>query len=776
MAFNYLSDEEFESDAEEHSHSATQQSKKRHVIHNYFVYSTTTKKSQCKKENCKTFINGKNTTNLKNHLKKPCHKTQYANYVKEVSDQRDVSSAKKSKVRESDQSTSTNQPTLLEINSKKALYAVNSKKQLRLRRRFSFFAGSTSFSSVLAENLDFKQYIRELDPRHVIPNRKCLRKDILAMAQKGKALIRNRIINALSKPLSTADIWTKKGLTSSYLGITVHYVSADETLEEAVIELISFPPPHTGDAIGELVKRTFQEWNLKVPIIVTDNGSNMVKAFKLDRCNHMEEIIESIVNEGNKESEDVRLYSDVDQNEDSYVEPDSDDDLNIDPDSDELSVAHQINIENEEVEYQEFEYQLTDSLRTIINPTSSSSPADDKQELSRKPCISHMLQLVMAIFDKVKSSSSSNSTATVPAFVRVISSAKKLVSKFNTSSKATPMLIAKCNKKLIADCSTRWSSNYLVFERLIQVRKYVNEVCEELGWDGLNNSDWAMLKSIVDLLAPFALYTQLVSGSKYITFSAAIPTIEELKLHLEACAEIVGLNLVSNAMLVDLKRRFDFITIPSSSHFDPTYLLSTILDPNYNLFVINDSVMRNTAIKNVLKIAKQMGVPFSSKPVSENEETDLAMAEERRTQEDGLPKNLFQTSFRRLYQKTVNANADMEGFNHDHAQERCTIQMELLDFINFSSNSDIASTSGSDHIHIDSILFWTKAEQKLRFPFLQRLALSLLAIPASSGASEREFSVAGWQTVGRKNRTTGEHLAAKVFLSCNKDLLRPLLF
>lgn len=186
------------------------------------------------------------------------------------------------------------------------------------------------------------------------------------------------------------------------------------------------------------------------------------------------------------------------------------------------------------------------------------------------------------------------------------------------------------------------------------MRKYVNEVCEELGWDGLSNSDWAMLKSIVDLLAPFALYTQLVSGSKYITFSAAIPTIEELKLHLEACAEVVGLNLVSNAMLVDLKRRFDFITVPSSSHFDPTYLLSTILDPNYNLFVINNSAMRNTAIKNVLKVAKQMGVSFSSKPVTENEETDLAM-KERRTPEDGLPKNLFQTSFRRLYQKTVSA-------------------------------------------------------------------------------------------------------------------------
>lgn len=61
------------------------------------------------------------------------------------------------------------------------------------------------------------------------------------------------------------------------------------------------------------MKETFQEWKLKVPIIVTDNGSNMVKAFKLVRSNHMEEIIESVVNES-KESEDDSLYSDDDQN------------------------------------------------------------------------------------------------------------------------------------------------------------------------------------------------------------------------------------------------------------------------------------------------------------------------------------------------------------------------------------------------------------------------------------------------------------------------------
>jgi hypothetical protein len=198
------------------------------------------------------------------------------------------------------------------------------------------------------------------------------------------------------------------------------------------------------------------------------------------------------------------------------------------------------------------------------------------------------------------------------------------------------------------------------FDRLIQVRKYVNEVCEELGWDGLSNSDWAMLKSIVDLLAPFALYTQLVSGSKYVTFSAAIPTIEELKLHLEASAEVVGLKLVSEAMLADLKRRFDYLNVPSSSNFDPTYLVGTILDPNYNFLVIKDSAFRNVAITNVVKLAKQMGIPYSSKPVSENEMADTA-TEGRRITEDDVPKNLFQNSFRRLYQKTISANAQNAG-------------------------------------------------------------------------------------------------------------------
>lgn len=183
----------------------------------------------------------------------------------------------------------------------------------------------------------------------------------------------------------------------------------------------------------------------------------------------------------------------------------------------------------------------------------------EEQYLKRLSCFSHRLQLVMAIFDKFRISPTRlgrlpqiESTQRLPVFATVISKARKLVSKFNTSSVATPRLISLSGRKLLTDVSTRWSSNYFVMDCLYQLRKPVSQVCQELGWDELSNSKWIMLKSIIDLLQPFAAYTQLVSGDKYVTISSAIPCIEELKLHLQKSAESPGLHGVACAMLADL--------------------------------------------------------------------------------------------------------------------------------------------------------------------------------------------------------------------------------
>jgi hAT family C-terminal dimerisation region len=68
------------------------------------------------------------------------------------------------------------------------------------------------------------------------------------------------------------------------------------------------------------------------------------------------------------------------------------------------------------------------------------------------------------------------------------------------------------------------------------------------------------------------------------------------------------------------------------------------------------------------------------------------------------------------------------------------------------------------------IQFWE--EHKSRFPMLAQVAFSILAIPASSGASERMFSKAGWLSGDRKNRLNGENFRSQVFLSGNLSTLK----
>lgn len=96
-------------------------------------------------------------------------------------------------------------------------------------------------------------------------------------------------------------------------------------IEKVVLDLVYFPPPHTGCEIGLLVWKNFQEWEIQVPIIVTDNGSNMVKAFKHFRSNHVQAVIDSVVannTEQNVVTEAVGLHQENLFSDSSDVEAD----------------------------------------------------------------------------------------------------------------------------------------------------------------------------------------------------------------------------------------------------------------------------------------------------------------------------------------------------------------------------------------------------------------------------------------------------------------------
>ncbi|CAG8797552.1 16377_t:CDS:1, partial [Cetraspora pellucida] len=79
----------------------------------------------------------------------------------------------------------------------------------------------------------------------------------------------------------TCDLWTGQN-RMRYLGVTCTFIDNDFQLNEIVLTLKYLPYLHTGKAIAEALNFIIDDWKLtdKVFTIMTDNGSNMVKATK----------------------------------------------------------------------------------------------------------------------------------------------------------------------------------------------------------------------------------------------------------------------------------------------------------------------------------------------------------------------------------------------------------------------------------------------------------------------------------------------------------------
>lgn len=80
------------------------------------------------------------------------------------------------------------------------------------------------------------------------------------------------------------DLWTKKGLTASFLAISSCYFCVEQNKPEHILlALEQVAHPHTAQSIKACVDKCMQEWDIpkeKILTVITDNGSNMVAAFK----------------------------------------------------------------------------------------------------------------------------------------------------------------------------------------------------------------------------------------------------------------------------------------------------------------------------------------------------------------------------------------------------------------------------------------------------------------------------------------------------------------
>ena len=297
---------------------------------------------------------------------------------------------------------------------------------------------------------------------------------------------------------------------------------------------------HSGDNIRALMEEILRERDIpttKIGIIMTDSGSNMIKAFR--------QPIDS-----GEESED-----DNEDEEEKFED--------YEKDFDDKEIKHEITF---------------------------------KVFAKRISCFAHTVQLIVQRFIEDVT------------YKEILQRTYSLVKKVNMSCKATEMLIAQCGKKLVSNCPTRWSSTYLLLERLLQVKGPLTTVLNELEWDNLATSEWKAIETICQLLKPFAQYMTFASGEEYTTISGVLPIIMELNLHLEEKKRNIKLSSLASKLQSDLKQRFKRFTDPADLDYEPLFLVSTMLDPCYKVLL----TQAESAKAHILKLLNQNGDESSS--------------------------------------------------------------------------------------------------------------------------------------------------------------------
>ena len=125
-------------------------------------------------------------------------------------------------------------------------YNVDNSHQIVLDKTVAVFIAASNCPYSIIRNEDFRTMLLTFDPHYRFPGRSRLMSfvnDAIAVMKVG---IQQDMASA-RKINFCADIWSKKGLSSSYLGLTAHFFCpAKQSIKHVTLAVRVFPYPHTG--------------------------------------------------------------------------------------------------------------------------------------------------------------------------------------------------------------------------------------------------------------------------------------------------------------------------------------------------------------------------------------------------------------------------------------------------------------------------------------------------------------------------------------------------
>jgi hypothetical protein len=236
------------------------------------------------------------------------------------------------------------------------------------------------------------------------------------------------------------------------------------------------PHPHTGAAIAEVLENCMKEWGIsptKVLLVVTDNGSNMVKAIRILQEKETEKY-KQILRQGDETVDAEDMNSDTSNDSDADID-ESENEYDI-----EIGHGRDTNVDREQLAGEGVDVN-DESINDDEDQVHESFDLPDYVPYRRMPCMAHTLQLIVHLAYKKH-------------YAGIIAKARRIVVQVRKSSVLVEKLVEKCGKQVISDCTTRWNSTFQMAKRLLDVKSDLNQVLSDAKIDTLLASEWVSWK------------------------------------------------------------------------------------------------------------------------------------------------------------------------------------------------------------------------------------------------------------------------------------------
>ncbi|XP_043218615.1 uncharacterized protein LOC122379974 isoform X2 [Amphibalanus amphitrite] len=331
-------------------------------------------------------------------------------------------------------------------------------------------------------------------------------------------------------------------------------------------------------------------------------------------------------------------------------------------------------------------------------------------------------------------------------------------------------LLSQANASLQSANATRWSSQLRAVRSYLDLSPEVSQRLESLdilrGKAPLGGEK-TTLKEVAEVLAPFEVATNVLQGEKVVTSSHVIPVIIGLKTSLLSGEELTtAVRSLQQNLLSSLIRRF------TDQLRNPFYVTATLLDPRFKLLPWtdeSDAEEARGACAAHLKAEAERRPPVGPSP-GRPQPVTITVEDEGEDEPEAVPgpsamaveggRSPTPPPQASGTAAAVGGESSLYAYMHRPRREGtgqsrgAAVEAELARYLSEEPQPMVS----------DPLKYW--AGRKAVFPQLEAAARTHLAITASSGPSERIFSVSGKLFSPARTRLRADIVEGLMHLKC----------